>query len=435
MSLLISTLTASGLTVLMLACVFWPLERMWPARRQRWLRDRLGTDFLFLFGQHLVWTVLAVSILRSVDGMVRGAAPEFLRTGFGALPWGLQLLAVVLLGDLAVYWFHRACHAVPFLWRIHSIHHSSETLDWVAAHREHPLDGLLTQLTLNLPAILLGFSLPGLAAVAVFRGLWAAFIHSNVRVPLGPLKYLFGAPELHHWHHAKHPGVVANYGNLAPWTDFLFGTHHDPGPGEETYELGVPEPMPRGWLELIAFPFVHAARERRLAWGVAVLISLAVMTSAGLSWAHGADSGVVDAGAADAGSPPLAAVFTGADYMSASKTFGPSQPFNHSIKLGGAHAEVNLVQLEVTGASSPKRKAQLERKLKERLLQFTTCRGWVDAGLWSVSVMLQLDSEGMPTRVESQPQDASSQCVSEVLKGMRITTGHAESVEISFSDH
>lgn len=281
--MLLATLQASAFSVLMLAVVYWPLERLWPARRQPWLRRALGTDFLFLFGQHLVWSVLALSLLAAVDGRVHGALPAAVRDGFLALPRPAQLLAIVLLGDLAVYWFHRACHRFDVLWRFHAVHHSSQTLDWVAAHREHPVDGLLTQLTLNLPAILLGFPVEGLAALAVFRGLWAIFIHSNVRLPMGPLRYVLGAPELHHWHHAKAPGVVANYGNLSPWTDLLFGTFHLPPAGEETWVLGVPEQLPLSWPGLLVSPFTRrwtqtsgllAAR----GLGTAALVALVALT-------------------------------------------------------------------------------------------------------------------------------------------------------------
>ncbi|EPX58479.1 hypothetical protein D187_003951 [Cystobacter fuscus DSM 2262] len=89
------------------------------------------------------------------------------------------------------------------VWRFHAVHHSVEHLDWVAAHREHPLDGLTTQWVCNLPAFVLGIPLGPLTMVAAFRGMWAIFIHSNVRLPLGLLGLLFGAPELHHWHHAR----------------------------------------------------------------------------------------------------------------------------------------------------------------------------------------------------------------------------------------
>jgi sterol desaturase/sphingolipid hydroxylase (fatty acid hydroxylase superfamily) len=34
---------------------------------------------------------------------------------------------------------------VPFLWRFHAVHHSTEQMDWVAAGRLHPLDSAFTQ--------------------------------------------------------------------------------------------------------------------------------------------------------------------------------------------------------------------------------------------------------------------------------------------------
>ena len=66
---------ASLLSLLLLAVVYSPLERMWPARRQQLLRPGLGTDFLFLFGQHLLFSVLALGALTVVAGWVRGLAP------------------------------------------------------------------------------------------------------------------------------------------------------------------------------------------------------------------------------------------------------------------------------------------------------------------------------------------------------------------------
>jgi sterol desaturase/sphingolipid hydroxylase (fatty acid hydroxylase superfamily) len=106
----------------------------------------------------------------------------------------------------------------------------------------------------NLPAFLLGFPISLIAPYVVFRGLWALFIHSNVRLPLGPLRWICGAPELHHWHHAKVERTVHNFANLAPWTDLLFGTHHLPE-GEETYALGVRDPLATGYLPQLVAPF------------------------------------------------------------------------------------------------------------------------------------------------------------------------------------
>src|SRR5262249_42470844 len=142
-----------------------------------------------------------------------------------SMPIAAQVVVAVVLGDLIVYWFHRACHAFDFLWRFHAVHHSSEHLDWLAAHREHPFDGVATQICMNLPAIALGVPVRHVAGIAVLRGMWAIFVHSNVRVPLGPLRWILGAPELHHWHHAKVERTAHNFANLAPYLDWIFGTH------------------------------------------------------------------------------------------------------------------------------------------------------------------------------------------------------------------
>jgi sterol desaturase/sphingolipid hydroxylase (fatty acid hydroxylase superfamily) len=318
---LFTTLEASLLSLVLLAVIFVPLERLFPARTQRVLRAHLGTDFLFLFGQHLVWSVLALAVLSSLDLHVRGAVEVL-----AGLPRWVQVVVVLLLGDALVYWFHRACHRFEFLWRFHAVHHSSETLDWVAAHREHPLDGLLTQVTLNLPAMLLGFPVEGLAAIAVVRGLWATFIHSNVKLPLGPLRYLLGAPDLHHWHHAKHPGRVANFGNLSPWTDLVFGTFHRPH-SDETWELGVPESLPKSWPGLLVSPFLpawnaSASLFRARVLGPVALAVLVTVTFGGLAtFAQSVDAGASDAGV-DAGS--LRDLFGSGDYLPATKAFGPS---------------------------------------------------------------------------------------------------------------
>jgi sterol desaturase/sphingolipid hydroxylase (fatty acid hydroxylase superfamily) len=247
----------TAMAAALLAAVFGPLEWAFPANpRQGWRRPRLALDAAFFVGNYLVWGTLAVAALDALSGPLGEWVPIGWRAGFGRQPWWLQAIAVVALGDLGIYWFHRACHAWAPLWRVHRVHHSAEHLDWVAAHREHPLDGLLSQLVLNLPALALGFSVEVVGTFFVFRGLWSIFIHSNCRLPLGPLRYLLGAPEVHAWHHAKNPGRVANFANLAPWCDLLFGTYHCPSP-EQTWELGVPEPMPAGYLGLLVEPFVR----------------------------------------------------------------------------------------------------------------------------------------------------------------------------------
>lgn len=245
-----------------LACVFWPLERAWAARPdQPLLRPAFRTDLAYFVAQYLVLAPLALLMLSRVQALLHLDLLAGLRAAVARQPWWLQATEAVVLCDLLVYGFHRLSHQVDFLWRFHSVHHSAEHLDWLAAHREHPVDGLLTQLVVNLPALMMGFPLRTLAMLITFRGLWAILIHSNVRLPLGPLGFLFGAPELHHWHHARERHTRHNFGNLAPWTDWLFGTYHRPT-GPEQYPLGLVEPFPRRfWAQLLS-PVVRATDSR-----------------------------------------------------------------------------------------------------------------------------------------------------------------------------
>jgi sterol desaturase/sphingolipid hydroxylase (fatty acid hydroxylase superfamily) len=253
---MIDRLEHLAIAVVLFAAVFWPLERLFPARPgQRWLRPGLGTDLLFMSGQYVVWSALALAVLVQIDAALEHVVPSGLRETFAAMPFAAQAVVAVALGDVSVYWFHVASHRVPWLWRFHAVHHSSRHLDWAAAHREHPVDGLLTQLAINLPAMVLGLDLSLLAGLIAFRGLWALFIHSNVRVPLGPLRVLFGAPELHHWHHLETTETKHNFANLAPWTDLLFGTYHRPEEGEERWPLGIPGEPERSWPQHLAAPF------------------------------------------------------------------------------------------------------------------------------------------------------------------------------------
>jgi sterol desaturase/sphingolipid hydroxylase (fatty acid hydroxylase superfamily) len=177
-----------------------------------------------------------------------------------AQPWWLQVIEVILLSDVLIYWGHRLQHRVGFLWRFHSVHHSAEHLDWLAAHREHPLDTIYTVGLINLPAFLLGFPLETLAGFIAFRGIWAIYIHSNVRLPIGPLRALVGAPELHHWHHDRDRDA-GNYANISPLMDLLFGTYRCPD--HEPERFGINQPTPTTYLGHMVRPLLPKERRPR----------------------------------------------------------------------------------------------------------------------------------------------------------------------------
>jgi sterol desaturase/sphingolipid hydroxylase (fatty acid hydroxylase superfamily) len=243
---------ATGLSILALLLIFVPMERVFPAKaNQKLLRPNWFLDLCFLLGQYLLWGGIIFWFLNQLNTWLFYNIPQGFRSQVASQPWWLQAIEVVLLSDLIIYWAHRIQHNVPFLWRFHKVHHSSEHLDWLAAHREHPLDTVYTVGLINLPALVMGFPLETLAGFTAFRGIWAIYIHSNVRLPLGPLRMIIGAPELHHWHHAKdqHAG---NYANISPLMDIIFGTYKCPG--KEPEEFGIDEKFPKNYLGQMIYP-------------------------------------------------------------------------------------------------------------------------------------------------------------------------------------
>ena len=246
---------ATALSFCFLVAVFRPLELVFPAKPgQRFFRPAWFTDLCFFLGQYLVWNGLVFWVLAQFSHWLHGTVPHGFRHAVASQAWWLQAVEVVLLSDLFVYWGHRLQHRVGFLWRFHAIHHSAEHLDWLAAHREHPLDTIYTIGLINLPAFLLGFPLETIAGFIAFRGIWAIYIHSNVRLPIGPFRMVLGAPELHHWHHDRDRDA-GNYANISPLMDILFGTYRCPD--REPEHLGLNEPGPKTYLGHLIHPFLR----------------------------------------------------------------------------------------------------------------------------------------------------------------------------------
>jgi sterol desaturase/sphingolipid hydroxylase (fatty acid hydroxylase superfamily) len=153
-------LLSCGLSFVFLCLVFRPLELAFPARSgQRFFRPAWLTDLGLFAGKYLVWNGLVFWLLGSAGVWLQGSVPAGFRAAVASQSWWAQAIEIVFLSDVCVYWGHRLQHRVGWLWRFHSIHHSAQHLDWLAAHREHPVDTVYTLTLINLPAFLLGFPL------------------------------------------------------------------------------------------------------------------------------------------------------------------------------------------------------------------------------------------------------------------------------------
>jgi sterol desaturase/sphingolipid hydroxylase (fatty acid hydroxylase superfamily) len=243
--------TSAAFVVLFL--IFRPLEAVFPAKEgQPILRPHWFVDLAFFAGQYLIWNAAVLWLILQCGSSVREFAPAAFRSFIAKQPIYVQAVIVIVASDFLIYWGHRAQHTFGFLWRFHAVHHTAEHLDWLAAHREHPLDTLYTTALVNLPLFVTGVPISTLVYCAGFRGLWAIYIHSNVRLPIGPLRLLIGAPELHHWHHDRDRSA-GNYANLSPLMDLLFGTYRCPD--HEPTSFGIDGPVRQDYFSLIWYPF------------------------------------------------------------------------------------------------------------------------------------------------------------------------------------
>ena len=252
----LNLLVAASISLLFLCLVFIPLEKVFPAKAgQQVFRKGWLLDLSYFMGQYLLWSGLVLLVLQHFGTWLTTIVPFAFRQAVQQQPVWLQATEVIVLSDCIIYWGHRIQHKVDFLWRFHKVHHSAETLDWLAAHREHPLDSIYTIGLINLPAFIMGFELDTLSFIVAFRGIWAIYIHSNVRLPIGKLKMLIGSPELHHWHHDKERDR-GNYANISPLMDIIFGTYTCPP--AEPGSFGIKEKSPANYIGQLLKPLTPA---------------------------------------------------------------------------------------------------------------------------------------------------------------------------------
>lgn len=249
---------------LFLLCVLivTPLEALLPARRdKKILRPGLRVDVLHFFLSSVLTRLGLLAVVAVALKIGDWAMPVALRQGAASLPLWLQVVLCTLIADLGFYAAHRMMHEVPWLWRFHAIHHSSEQLDWLAAFRVHPVDQVIVKGASLLPVFVIGFTTEAIAIASFIYMCQSLLIHSNIRVGFGRLNRIIASPVFHHWHHANEDAACnKNYsGQLALW-DVMFGTLHLPRHRPGKY--GVDEKVPPSYADQMFYPFRQPASGR-----------------------------------------------------------------------------------------------------------------------------------------------------------------------------
>jgi sterol desaturase/sphingolipid hydroxylase (fatty acid hydroxylase superfamily) len=226
-----------SVTLVVIAAIFTPLERLFAVRPKKIFRKAVLTDLGYYFLNSLgLGFFLAVPLAAMAWGVHHIMPLRFLAVVAGMPVWA-RLAAAMVVGEVGFYWGHRWSHEIPFLWRFHAVHHSAEEIDFLVSTRAHPVDMVFTRLCEMAPMYALGLASPMalkgsvIPAVAMLIGtFWGFFIHANVKWRFGPLEWLISTPAFHHWHHTNDgPEVInKNYAPMLPWIDKLFGTLYLP---------------------------------------------------------------------------------------------------------------------------------------------------------------------------------------------------------------
>jgi sterol desaturase/sphingolipid hydroxylase (fatty acid hydroxylase superfamily) len=219
----------------------WELSDPWRDLRalkpRRWLAN-LGIFAIDIALVRIVFPASALGFAAWAETRGWGLMPLVGITGIVA-----GILGIVLL-DLAIYLQHRVFHHVPWLWRLHRMHHSDTELDVTSGFRFHPVEILLSMLIKGSVIITLG--VPALAVLVfeiVLNGT-SLFNHANVRLPVRLekiLRWIVVTPMMHRVHHSiEQVETDSNFGFNLPWWDRLFGTYTpEPRAGFDSMTLGI----------------------------------------------------------------------------------------------------------------------------------------------------------------------------------------------------
>ncbi|MBL4855116.1 MAG: sterol desaturase family protein [Robiginitomaculum sp.] len=242
--------------LLVTMAVFLPLEYLLPRLKDKKVfRAKWSLDSCYALISPFIIGVGFVFIIVLGSLIINPILPARVTEVIASQHLIVQVIAIIIIADIGYYFVHRMFHEIPFLWKLHAVHHSIEEMDWLAAHRVHPIDQILTRgLSLIIPYTF-GFSTESIAIFFVIF-VWHSYLkHSNINIRFGLLRWILVSPTYHHWHHANEEDAFdKNYAGQLPIIDIIFKTaimKETSGPAH----YGTDTPVPESYIGQILLPF------------------------------------------------------------------------------------------------------------------------------------------------------------------------------------
>jgi sterol desaturase/sphingolipid hydroxylase (fatty acid hydroxylase superfamily) len=249
---------------IVLLALFWIWESKRPFRKQahRWSHA----------GHNLALALTNTIVLALTVGFATSAVAEWSASrGYGLLALtnlhpALRVVAALVLLDAWMYWWHRANHTLPFLWRFHRMHHSDPAMDVTTATRFHlgeHLSGAVLRIAL-IPVA--GWEVWHIILYDALVIAMTQFHHANISIGKWdrPLRLLLVTPDMHKMHHSNHqPETDSNFSTVFSVWDRLAGTF-TMRKDVTTLVYGLREfadPSWQKWSSLWKTPFVSVKRK------------------------------------------------------------------------------------------------------------------------------------------------------------------------------
>ncbi|MBS0591378.1 MAG: sterol desaturase family protein [Proteobacteria bacterium] len=230
----------AALQLLVISCLFRPLESLAPA--EVWVDRKLtGIDrtftLLMVLGLNPLFAFLVMTPFANFfgGGGDIGATAQPSSGLVGLIPGLAQhpyfaFFLYYIVYDLTYYWMHRAQHAIPWWWALHSMHHSQRQMSCWSNDRGSYVDGMLQSFVLASAGLLMGVDAAQFALLELVSELVQNFSHTNTRLGFGRIfERLFVDPKFHRLHHMRvdpsRPSLHnCNFGQVMSVWDGLFGT-------------------------------------------------------------------------------------------------------------------------------------------------------------------------------------------------------------------
>ena len=212
----------------------------------------------------------------------------------------------VLIMDICVFLVHYLQHRIPILWNFHQVHHSAEDLNPMTLFRMHPVDLILTTLTVSLVtglAIGMLFYMTGEepAQISILGINIVVFLfylggynlrHSHIWLSYPQwLSKILISPAQHQIHHSRDPKHFdKNMGLIFAFWDRILNTLYVPK-GFEKLEFGINDAQPNPFrsvtqMYLLPFQWSWQLIKPNLANlpRIAIVVTSVAMFGLGYSW-------------------------------------------------------------------------------------------------------------------------------------------------------